>query len=180
MKILNSLLIAFFSLALTQAHAGVSTETEQASKLLGAKMVSEVSFDEGKSSLSDSSKEEIKAFVASARESGKIGEVKLAVWADREYPAKDTKASSGDVKLANERAKSLSNYLKKELKVDSVSSYNMTERPNALQKFVKTPAEKVKSTIEATGAAPKTDAETGFFNQKAQAKKAVLMLYMQE
>lgn len=181
MKMLQAVLATLVTLTFVQAAmANVTTETEQASKLLGAKMVSEVNFEEGKSDLTAASKEEIKAFVASARQNGKIGEVKLAVWSDREYPAKDTKASKADVKLAEDRAKTLSNYLKKDLKVDSVNAYNMTERPNALQKFVKTPTEKVKSTMEATGAAPVTEAETGVFSQKAQAKKAVLMLYMKE
>jgi len=180
MKMLQAIAIALVTAAMVPAMANVSSETEQASQLLGAKMVSEISFEEGKSSLTEASKEEIKALVASARQSGNIGEVKLAVWADREYPTKDTKASKGDVKLADERAKALTNYLKKDLKVESVSSYNMTERPNALQKFVKTPTEKVKSTMEATGAAPKTESETGIFNQNAQAKKAVLMVYMKE
>lgn len=179
-KMLQALAIFLVTASFVPAMAAVSSETEQASQLLGAKMVSEVNFEEGKADLTDASKKEIREFVASARQSGKIGEVKLAVWADREYPTPDTKASKADVKLAEERAKNLSKYLKSELDIKHVSTYNMTERPNALQKFVKSPTEQVKSTMEATGAAPKTESETGVFHQKSQSKKAVMMVYMRE
>jgi hypothetical protein len=157
----------------------MSSETEKASQALGAKMSSEVKFDEGKATLTQDSKDKIRDFVRDARAKGKIDEIKVAAWADREYPTKDTKASSADVKLADERLKELKKYLKDDLKVSSVDSYNMTERPNALQKFLKTPTANVKNTMEASGAAPKTESETGLFGQRAQSSKAVLMIYMQ-
>ncbi|MFM6927090.1 MAG: hypothetical protein ACKOX6_01425, partial [Bdellovibrio sp.] len=153
------------------SHASVTSETEASSKALGAKMANEISFEEGKTSLTDTSKQEIRDFIKTARDQGKIGEVKVAVWADREYPSPDTKASDADVKLANERAKELKGFLKKELAVNDVNTYNMTQRPNALQKFIHTPTANMKNTMEKMGAAPTTEKETGLFNQKAQASK---------
>ena len=160
------------------AHAGVTSETEASSKALGAKMANEITFEEGKSSLTDTSKQEIREFIKTARDQGKIGEIKVAVWADREYPSPDTKASNADVKLANDRAKELKNFLKKELALNEVNTYNMTQRPNALQKFMHTPTANMKNTMEKMGAAPTTEKETGLFSQKAQASKAVMMIYM--
>lgn len=160
------------------AHASVTSETEASSKALGAKMANEITFEEGKATLTDTSKQEIRDFIKTARDQGKIGEVKVAVWADREYPSPDTKASNTDIKLANDRATELKNFLRKELAVNYVNTYNMTKRPNALQKFMHTPTANMKNTMEKMGAAPTTEKETGLFNQKAQASKAVMMIYM--
>lgn len=162
------------------AHASVTSETEASSKALGAKMADEISFEEGKTTLTDSSKQDIKDFIKTAREQGKIGEVKVAVWADREYPSPNTKASNADIKLANERAETLKSFLKKELAVNDVNTYNMTKRPNSLQQFVHTPTANMKDTMEKMGAAPTTEKETGLFNRKAQASKAVMMIYMKQ
>lgn len=176
---MSQLLVAgalFFSM---KAIAAVDSETESASRSLGAKMVSEISFDENSSALSDSAKDEIRTLVKMARDSGKIDELKVAVWADREYPADKTKASKADINLAKERAANIKSFMKKEMNVSGVNTYNMTERPNALEKFLRTPESKVKATMEASGSAPRTSAETGFFGQKAKASKAVIMVFME-
>jgi len=172
------LVIAFSMFAGFAVHASVTSETEASSKALGAKMANEISFEERKSSLTDTSKQEIRDFIKTARDQGKIGEIKVAVWADLEYPSPGTKASSADVKLANDRAKELKNFLKKEMAVNDVNTYNMTQRPNALQKFMHTPTANMKNKMEKMGAAPTTEKETVLFSQKAQASKAVMMIYM--
>ncbi|KHD89617.1 MAG: hypothetical protein OM95_02510 [Bdellovibrio sp. ArHS] len=181
MKIINKVAVgfAFLSLVSMKAAAAVDSETETASKNLGAAMVTEISFDEGQAALNDSAKEEIRGLIKSAKESGKIDELKVAAWADREYPAKDTKASKSDIDLAKKRGENIKAFVKKELAVNDINTYNMTERPNALQKFFKTPTEKTKTALEQSGSAPKTQDETGFFGQKAKASKAVIMVYME-
>lgn len=156
----------------------LDSATESAGKTLGAKMTSEISFDEGKSTLTDSAKNDIRNMVNEAKKSGKIDEMKVAAWADREYPTEGAKASKQDINLANDRAKAVKNLIKDELKVSSVDTYNMTERPNALQKFMRTDTAKTKTAMEESGAAPRTSDETGFFNQKAKSSKAVIMIYM--
>ncbi|MEK2645712.1 hypothetical protein [Bdellovibrio sp. BCCA] len=166
-----------FTLVSIKALANVDSETETASKALGAKMTSEISFDEGQTNLSDSAKEDIRSLIKDAKEKGNIDELKVAVWADREYPTKDTKASKADIDLAKKRADNIKSFIKSEMKVGSVNTYNMTERPNALQKFLRTSDSKVKSTMEASGSAPRTSEETGFFGQKSKASKAVIMVY---
>lgn len=152
-------------------------ETESAGRALGAKVTSEVAFDEGKATLTESAKNDLREAVKEAQQQGKIDELKVAVWADREYPTEGSKASKHDVTLANDHAKALKNFFKDELKVRSVNTYNMTERPNALQKFARTDTAKTKTAMEESGAAPRTQDETGFFNQRAKASKAVIMIY---
>jgi len=170
---------AMFLLSLSSwyAFAAADAETEAASKALGASKVSEISFSEGKANLSDEAKDDIRGLVNEAKESGKIDELKVAVWADREYPTKNTKASKGDIDLARKRADAIKDFIKKELDVSDVKTYNMTERPNALQRFLHTPTAKMKKTMETQGAAPRTEEETGFFGTKAKASKAVIMVY---
>ncbi|UXR63328.1 hypothetical protein EZJ49_09600 [Bdellovibrio bacteriovorus] len=158
-------------------QAFATGDTESTGKSMGAKVVSEISFEEGKAILTDETKNDLREKVKEAQQQGKIDEMKVAVWADREYPAEGTKASKQDVTLANDRAKALKNFIKDELKVNSVNTYNMTERPNALQRFVRTDTAKTKTAMEERGAAPRTQDETGFFNQRAKASKAVIMIY---
>ena len=159
---------------------GVSSEMEGASKALGANLVSEVSFDQGSASLNETTRAEIRDLIKSAKDSGKkINKVQIAAWADREYPAKDTKASKGDVQLAERRLKEVRTFMQNDLKVNHVASYNMTKRPNALQKLLNTPENKTKKALEANGAAPVTTEDTGLFGQRAQSSKAVLLIYLE-
>ncbi|WP_413290401.1 hypothetical protein [Bdellovibrio sp. HCB337] len=160
------------------SYAAPTAETEQASASLGAAKVSEVSFEAGKATLTKEAQDEIRTTIQDAMKQGKIGEVKAAVWADREYPVEENKAPKQDVKLASDRADALKKFIKDELKVKDVNTYNMAERPNALEKFVNTSDAKVKTAMEGSGAAPKTEKEKGLFNQKAQASKAVIMIYV--
>jgi uncharacterized protein (DUF1800 family) len=179
MTISTKIFTAAFALTCAfQAHA-LTSETEASSKAMGANMTEEIAFDEGKATLTDSAKKEISEFVKTAKDKGKIHEMKVAVWADREYPAKDTKASKADVSLADERAKNLKEYLKKELAVNNVNTYNMTKRPNEMQKFLRTQTAETKETMEKMGAAPSTSKDTGMFKQRAQSSKAVMMIYME-
>ena len=172
------LVAGLMSLSLNAIAAG--SETEHAASSLGAAKVSQVKFDEGKSVLSDSARQEIKTIVDDAKKAGKIDEIRLAVWADREYPAADTKAPKADVKLAEDRANEIKKFIKNELKVSDVKTFNMAERPNMVQTWMGTKTAEVKETLEGSGAAPKTEKEKGLFNQKAQASTAVIMINMKK
>jgi len=118
------------------AEAMVSSEIEAASKILGANLVDEVTFDEGRTSLSEQARAEIRSFVQDASQKGKIVEVRVAVWADKDYPTDSSQPRSSDIKLSAGRAKAMENYLTKDLALNNVSSYNMSEQPNPLQKMV--------------------------------------------
>lgn len=176
MNKINALLVAAI-LAMGLSVNAMDSETEKASKALGAEMATEITFDPGQVTLSDSSKSEIRDLIHDARAKGDVEDVKIAVWADREYPMKEKKASKEDVALAAKRGDALKEFIKKEMDIASVNTYNMTERPNALQQFLKTPEAKVKDTLEARGAAPKSNSETGIFGENSKSSKAVIMVY---
>lgn len=171
------LLVAVSFLAGLQVEAW--TTTQDAADRLGAQQVKEISFDKNSSSLTEAQKTEIRNAVTEAAQKGKIDEVKVLAWSDKEYPAEKGKQSKEDVALAKKRIEDLKMFLKKELKVSSVDSYNMTERPNALEKFFHTSDAKVKDTTEAMGAAP-AEGNTGIFDMKAQASKGVVMIFMKK
>jgi hypothetical protein len=170
-------LVAVALLTAFQAHAW--TTSKDAADRLGADQVKEISFDKNMSNLTDEQKNEIRTAVNEAAQKGKIEEVKILAWSDKEYPAEKGKQSKDDVNLAKNRIRDLKAFLKDDLKVSSVDTYNMTERPNALQKFFHTSEAKVKKVAEASGAAP-TEGNTGLFDMKAQASKGVVMIFMKK
>jgi hypothetical protein len=159
------------------AFSIISSETERASKDLGANMVSEISFDKGQSVLTENLKRDIETIVSSAKQSGSIREIKVAVWSDQEYPNKNTKITKSEVTLAEGRATNIKKYILNNLNVPTVVTYNMSQRPNSLQKFLKTGQADLKATMETTGAAPTSEQKKGIFDQKAQASKAVVLIY---
>lgn len=150
----------------------------EASAKLGAAKTSEITFDKGQAALTESAKSEIRQIVEETKASGqKIDELKVAVWSDREYPteAQAKNVPKADIELAKKREQAIKNYVKKDLSLD-VETFNMTERPNALQRFMSTETSDVKKTLEARGSAPASD-ETGMFDHKGKASKAVIMVF---
>lgn len=165
------------------AHAlDVTTEKEKATMSLGAQHSTEVAFDEGKTDLKQDELNELKEIVNQAKSGGqKIEEIKIISWADREYPAEgSTAAPNQQIKLADDRAEKIRNYLKKELKVSDVEVYNMAKRPNALQELFNTQTAKVKDTLEKTGSAPTTEEGTGMFGLKGKTSEALVLVYTEK
>jgi hypothetical protein len=138
-------------------------------------------FDKGTQRLSDASKRDLREFIASAQKEGKtIDDIKILAWADKEYPAKEMRLSDRDVKMANERSKSIEKYLKDDLNTDgNYATYNMAKRPNKVSEFFRGDDYKTKRIFEKSGAAPAGSQITSFMNSKAS--KALIMVdYEQE
>lgn len=153
------------------------TTSQDAANRLGAAHVKEVSFDKNSDKLTDFQKTEIRTAVSDASQKGKIDEVKILAWSDKEYPTENKKQTKEEIGLAKNRIKHLKSFLKDELKVKDVDTYNMAERPNAFEKTFNTSDAKVKNTTESSGGAP-TEGNTGLFDLKAQASKGVVMIFM--
>ena len=174
-KMYVAILFAFVISMTSQAW----TTTQEAADRLGASKVKEVGFDKNSDILSDMQKSDLKTAIAEAAQKGKIDEVKILAWSDKEYPSEKGKLDKGDVNLAKNRIRNLKKFLMDDLNVSTVETHNMTERPNALQKLFNTSDAKVKNTAEAMGAAP-TQGNTGFFDLKTQASKAAIMIFMKK
>ena len=108
------------------------TTSQDAADRLGATQMKELSFQKNSSNLTEAQKTELRKVINEAAQKGQIDEVKILVWSDKEYPNKNMKQSKSDIKLAKNPLNDLKSFLKKDLNVSTVESYNMTERPNAL------------------------------------------------
>lgn len=178
MKTLTKTVLALTVVALTANAESLNSETEKAAQSLGAKATSQIAFDAGTTDLKPSELAELREVVSQAKANGKISEIKVVAWADREYPAEGTTAPNQQVKLAEERADKIKKYLKKELKVSDVAVYNMAKRPNALQELFNTQTAKLKDKMETTGAAPTAAEDTGLFGLKGKTSEALVLVYM--
>lgn len=152
------------------------TPTTQAVAANNGAYYAVLQFDKGTQRLSEASKKDLREFVASAQREGRpIDEIKILAWADREYPATGVKLTDRDVKIANERSKSIEKYLKDDLNTSGdYETYNMAKRPNKVSEFFKGDDYKTKRIFERAGAAPAGTDMQAFMNSKAS--KALIMV----
>jgi len=167
-----------FLLLATNAWGMVTAESEAAARKLGASSVGEVEFDLGKTALSDGAKLDLDELKSEAEQAGDINEVRVIAWADKEYPpAEQKKYTSADIRIAEDRANNVRKYLKEQLHLKSITTYNMAKRPNLFQEMLKTPAAAIKDTLEKSGAAPHTEENTGLFGEKSKSSTAMILVF---
>ena len=169
------LTVAFTSLAANASN--LNTQTETAATNLGAHISSQIGFEQGKSELKAQELAELRQVIGRAKADGKISEIKIISWADRDYPSEGTTAPNQQVKLAAERGDKIKIFIKKELNVNDVEVYNMAKRPNALQELFNTQTAKVKDQMETSGAAPTKKEDTGWFGLKGKTSEALVLVY---
>lgn len=180
MKVILRCLVVFTivaSLFGIEALAMVTDQTEQAAKSLGATSLGEVEFVAGSDALTDQGRTEIRNAIDEARKKGELDHVAVMAWSDQEYPAAKTSQSKANVELAKRRTETLKAFLKTDLKIKNIDTFNMAERPGKLKEWLNTKEARVKKTTEVAGAAPVQDSETGLFGEKGQASKAVFMVF---
>jgi hypothetical protein len=136
--------------ATTQDPQGVSNAYDKAAKANRASFVTEIAFDKGSSELSVDAKNQLKELLKNAQ--GKTPEYKIISWADREYPV-GTKTLDKDArKLADERGFEIKNFLVGDGMPKNVSTYNMAEQPDAIEKLFKSSGDlKLKRSLEEAG-----------------------------
>jgi hypothetical protein len=171
-SIIRLLVSLVFYGVLTSHAQDVETAT---AKMVGAEQSAPIFFDPGVKALSNEEKNEIKAYFTDLRVNQKVTAVQVLAWGDREYPEKKEKASQKQIDLAAARGESIKKYLQEELKISSVQTHNMAERPGKLSELLNTKDYKVKSSAEATGAAP-TKGKTGIFEEMGRATTALLLV----
>lgn len=180
MKCLSLITSLLFVLATTAANAMISDQTKNVSKKLGAADLIEISFNAGSSDLTEAQKKDLTQFVSSTQQKGKIEKLSILAWSDKEYPLpKEKKYGKPDVSLASQRGDKIKSYLQGTQNA-RVETYNMAERPNKFEEWLKLADAKVKDSMEAGGAAPRTSDETGLFGEKGQASKALVMVFLRK
>jgi hypothetical protein len=178
MKTLSRTVLALTLAGFAANAKTMNSETEKAAMNLGAHASSQIQFEKGKADLKPEELNQLKEVVNQVKASGqKIDEIKIISWADREYPAEGTTAPNQQVKLAEQRADKIKDFLKKELKVGDVDVYNMAKRPNSLQEIFNTETAKVKDSMQNAGAAPTNKEDTGWFGLKGKTSEALVLVY---
>ncbi len=154
-RMLISMTLATISLFFAAGCSSESKKKAEEDKVIAASrsQYTAIEFEKGRSILSATSKEHLKA-LAKTWATGPSQEVKVLAWADEEYPNKvEGKASPKEVILASDRARAIKEFLKEELKAKGdVDSYNMAKRPNLFSKVFQNEEYKLKESFEASGA----------------------------
>jgi outer membrane protein OmpA-like peptidoglycan-associated protein len=135
-----------------KAMSAPPAEATTAARQAGSNNVVEVNFEKGSAVLTEGSRVSLRGMVEQARMSGKIDELKVLAWSDADYPNNSqNKLSKQDRELADKRASAIRDYVKSELGVDDVDTYNMAERPNAFEDMFNTSDARTKSAFESAG-----------------------------
>jgi hypothetical protein len=177
-----------FYFAAQFASADVKKADETLVKTVGAQAASQITFEPGRATLTSAEISALNDLVANARNNNeKIDEVKVFAWGDKVYPANaGNVASRQDKKVADERIKSIKNYLKKELKVRDIETFNMTRQPREFADLVHAAGSRVRdlapngtSANPANGAAPITAQNVSEF-ERGNPSEALILIYKKQ
>ncbi len=150
----------------------VSIESKQVAAGAGTPHVTEVKFKKNSSALSVADQKKIEKAIKQAEKTIHLDEVTIVTWSDSELPAENQeKLSDEEVKLADDRAKALENFVKKNRK-PSIEIVNMAKRSGKLEKFLKTDDARIQQAYEVVGVAH-TDSKE---KTELKAGKGVLIL----
>ncbi len=145
-----------------------------AAKANNASQVAEISFDKGSAALTDSARESLVNMINATRTSGReIDDVRVAAWADAEYPSdRQAKLSKDEQELADKRATAIRDFLKSNLNVDDIDTYNMATQPGTFARAFNTEDVRVKEAFKNAGM-PNSESGTTL---SAKASRAVVMV----
>jgi hypothetical protein len=112
----------------------------------------EIEFQTGTSQLTPESQAKLDALIVDAHKRGQIDQVKVLSWGDISYPPSGgASVPKGQKDLAKSRNNAIENYIEKKNTNLYVESYNMAERPSALQDLLNTSEARVKDSLEKSG-----------------------------
>lgn len=159
-----------------QATTETLVKTSQATAQVGGGEYVVINFSKGIRNLSTADKTKLRNLASDAPQRGKIAKYEVLAWADREYPTDGQKATTAEARLAEDRASTIKDYLKKELSTtESVDAHNMAKRPGMFSEVFKSNDYKLKNTFEATGAAP-GDHDNAIEKLESKASRAVVLV----
>lgn len=176
----NARIALLGTLALSSlAFAKEEINKENHMGMVNEELTTEIGYEKGSPFLDASDRKAIDALMVKAKGKGKIEDVKVLSWADREYPTEGNKAEKQERDLAGNRAKRIRQYLKDVHKIGDVDAYNMAERPNALEKLFSTADYEVKTSAENAGTAP-TEKRLNLFRSNGRSSTALVVVEMED
>ena len=159
-----------------QAMTTPSAETKTAANQEGAGEVIEINFAQGSSELTEGNRQALRDMIGKAKTRGEVDEIKVLAWSDKDYPAdKNQELPAGDRDLASRRANAIQEFVKAELAVDDVDTYNMAARPNVFQEVFNTSDAEMKRMFQDAGV---TSADGKSVSGKAS--RAVVMATLED
>jgi hypothetical protein len=173
---------ATFALACTSAPKEASldspSKTSQAAAEVGATHYTVINFAPGQNTLPEPERAKLRELASEAARHGKVAEIQVLAWADKEYPKEEQNVASRDEKLADQRAETIKDFLKKDLKTSAdVEAHNMAKRPGVFSELVKSEGYEVKTSFENTGAAPNDVGPRASLTGNKASKAVVLIKY---
>jgi len=152
----------------------LSTASQAAQTRMGPNTT--VSFEAGKSALSNTEKDKLKKLLADARSSGKVKQVQIATWSDNFIPSGKKELSKADRKLATLRSKSIQNYLDRQLNVKDFTIHNMAERSTWLSRMFETDDAVLKTEISENPDLPMSKTEFKVFKDNGEPSSSVVLV----
>lgn len=132
----------------------------------------EIRFESGSATLTDQAKTSLVSVIDQARADGKIEEVLVLSWSDKEYPsASKNRLTSYQADLADRRNKTIERYIETMSYAD-VDTYNMAKKPNLFSSVFNTSDTRMKNSFMAAGLST-TDDEA---NRNGKASHAVVLV----
>jgi len=164
--------------ATKEARLESPSKTSQAAAEVGATHYTVINFAPGQNTLPEPERAKLRELASMAARHGKVAEIQVLAWADKEYPKEEQNVASRDEKLADQRADTIKNFLKKDLKTSAdVEAHNMAKRPGVFSELVKSEGYEVKTSFENTGAAPTEANRTAILSGNKASKAVVLIKY---
>lgn len=106
---------------------------------------STIKFEAGSRSLTESEKNSLRNLIKEAQTKGVIRQVTIVAWSDKMLPRTGNELSRRDRNLAKGRASAIENFLKSELALENVDTYNMAEPANWLARTLNSKDAELKS-----------------------------------
>lgn len=137
-----------------------------------------VIFEKGEAGLSDSTKDALSQLVTTSRAAGSLRLTHVAAWSDREYAdASALNFPEADRKLAAKRAAKLADFLRDELGVRVVTTYNLADGTTRLDKAFDTADAELKDILSGERAPQKGQrVELRLFRDLGRASSAVVVV----
>jgi hypothetical protein len=109
-----------------------------------------VHFAEGKADIAPAEADRVRQTVADAQRSGKVSEIIVAAWSDKEYPTKTAKLTRDDERLAKRRTEVVRLFVQNLAPGGLVHGYSMAQYPSWLARVFRTDEAKLKQAVPAS------------------------------
>lgn len=132
----------------------------------------EIQFQNGSANLSDQAKASLVSVIDQARANGKIEEVLVLSWSDKEYPSESkNRLTTYQADLAERRNNAIEKYIETMSYAD-VDTYNMAKKPNVFSSIFNTSDTRLKNSFKAAGLSTTDDK----LNLNGKASHAVVLV----